>query len=280
MYEPHFRLRPLPFAETVDPSSYVPLPSRDTALRRLRFGLERGPGAVLLTGPSGSGKSLLARVLADAMADQGPSTFVTFPALPADEMLSWLADEMTPLSSGPSSRGPSSSLRRIQTTLTDASGRGQVPLLVIDEAHLITDAATFESLRLLLNITAASGRPALRLVLIGNPDLAFQVPPALADRLSARCQLGPLDEPETAAYVRGRLAAASESAPADEAPALLFAPDALRALHLAADGLPRRLNRLADLALLITYARDQPAPGPDTITLATREADLEPVALA
>jgi type II secretory pathway predicted ATPase ExeA len=276
MYETHFRLRPLPFAETVDPSSYVPLPSRDSALRRLRFGLERGSGAVLLTGPSGAGKSLLTRVLAATLADQGPATFVTFPALPADAMLAWLADEM----GAPS--GSSSPLRRVQTALTDAAARGQTPLVIVDEAHLVADVATYEALRLLLNITR-DGRPILRLALVGNPDLAFQVPPALADRLSARCQLGPLDAPESAAYLLGRLAAATPDEPEDEPEdriTSLLAPDALQALFLAADGLPRRLNRLADLALLIAYARDQDAPDPEAVALAAREADLEPVALA
>jgi type II secretory pathway predicted ATPase ExeA len=62
----------------------------------------------------------------------------------------------------------------------------------------------------------------------------------------------------------GRLAAAGADSP-------LFTPEALSALHRAASGLPRRLNRLADLALLIAYARDLPRVEEPTIAIAARE---------
>ena len=43
-------------------------------------------------------------------------------------------------------------------------------------------------------------------------------------------------------------------------------------VHRAADGLPRRLNRLADLALLIAYAEGLPRPDARAVSLAAREA--------
>jgi type II secretory pathway predicted ATPase ExeA len=92
------------------------------------------------------------------------------------------------------------------------------------------------------------------------------MPPGLADRLAARCALGPLTEDEAARYVLGRLAAAGAREPLFDAPAL-------RALYLAADGLPRRLSRLADLALLIAYAREQDRPDTETVAIAAREFD-------
>jgi hypothetical protein len=52
----------------------------------------------------------------------------------------------------------------------------------------------------------------------------------------------------------------------------------VRLLHRAADGLPRRLNRLADLALLIAYARDLDRPDADAVVAALRE--LEPGTMA
>ena len=46
-------------------------------------------------------------------------------------------------------------------------------------------------------------------------------------------------------------------------------------LHRESDGLPRRLNRLADLALLIAYAREQAAPDAECARLAAGEAAFE-----
>ena len=51
----------------------------------------------------------------------------------------------------------------------------------------------------------------------------------------------------------------------------LFSPAALTALYHAGNGLPRRLNRIADLALLIAYAQDLPIADESAIAIAARE---------
>jgi type II secretory pathway predicted ATPase ExeA len=96
----------------------------------------------------------------------------------------------------------------------------------------------------------------------------LELPTGLADRLAARCLLGPLTESESSTYVIGRLVAAGARTP-------LFTPDALCALHQAADGLPRRLNHLADLALLIAFAQDHLVTEERDVTIAAREFDRD-----
>ena len=51
-------------------------------------------------------------------------------------------------------------LRLLRDQLAAAAAAGRRPLLIVDEAHLIHDPATFETLRLLLNFaTAGPARP-------------------------------------------------------------------------------------------------------------------------
>ncbi len=243
MYEEHFGLRPRPFGDPKASGDHVALPSRDSARRRLRYGLEHGRGPALLSGPSGSGKTLLARELADELG--GRSIHLTYPAMPSADLLAFLADELG--AAEPARPGLGGSIRRIREALAGSASRGERPLLVLDEADLVDDPSTFEALRLLLNF-ATEGPPDLSLLLVGGPETSSRIPPGLLDRLVARCHLAPLTLTESGAYILGRLAVAGASGP-------LFDPPGLAELHRHAEGLPRRLDRLADLALLVAYAR-------------------------
>lgn len=265
MYRAHFSLTHRPFTETVDPSWYVSLPGRVALANRLRYGLESGPGVVVEFGPSGVGKTLLARSLARELG--GPVVHLTYPAMPPAELMAALAQELTRslgMSVPEMSDSLAASLNQIRSALMLASGRGERTLLIVDEAHLIEDPSIFEALRLLLNYSS-HGTPDLGILLVGLPDLTTQLPESLTDRIGAWCEVLPLTASETSAYVLGRLSLAGAQVP-------LFGPEALERLYFESSGLPRRINQLADLSLLIAFARKMAEVTEEIVALAAEDS--------
>ena len=263
MYEPHYGLKERPFGETLSPSVYVALPSRDAVLRRLHYTLVHDRGPAMLIGPPGSGKTIIARRLASELSTL--PVHLTFPTLSPAELLAHLAHEFgRPALTDPS---PHVALRYLRDHFALMANRGDRSLLVVDDAHLIAEPKTFDTLRLLLNFNSA-GNPDLSLLLVGGPELLLDLPASLADRIAAQCLLGPLTQEESASYVLGRLGTS-------DARDHVFTQGALTSLHYAADGLPRRLNRLADLALLIAYARDLNSVDDSIVQIAAREFERD-----
>lgn len=263
MYEAHYGLNERPFGETTSTAAYVTLPSRDAIVRRLHYALMHDAGPAMLVGPSGSGKTIVARRMATELSTL--PVHLVFPALSPAELLAYLAHEFG--QTAHADPAPHLALRYLRDRFAAMARNGDQPLVIVDDAHLIRDMATFDVLRLLLNFNSTE-RPDLALLLVGGPELMLDLPVGLADRLATRSVLTPFSEEESATYIVGRLGNI-------DAREHLFTRGALASLHQAADGLPRRLNRLADLALLIAYAQDRTRVDDSVVQIAARELNRE-----
>ena len=254
MYQQHWQLRARPFENWTDEKFYYPAEGHQTALLKLRYALEHRRSVSLLCAECGIGKSILIDQLSRQLPDSlQPFIRVAYPLLPRDQLLAWIADEF----SGQRCETHESereSLRRIETFLRNSQEAKHHPVLVIDEAHLLNAAESLESLRLLLNLAqpVTQAESAWSLVLIGQPSLLGNVERcrALEERVSVKCIVPRFSLEQTAAYVQHRLRCAGGTSEK------IFSADAIEKLHARGSGIPRRINRLADLALMIGYAED------------------------
>ena len=266
MYESYWRLRERPFENIFDDRFFYPSESHQAAILKLRYAVENRRQGALLAGASGLGKTLIVNMLEDALPEQyGPFARVTFPQMPVDQLLAYIAFELTK-SQRPSETEATShsqelsntpdiqmSVQRIERFLAENTSRGRHAVAVIDEVHLLEDRHALEAIRLLPNF-GPNGSPALTMLLVGQTAFlpVLDRTPQLEERLGVKCLLRSFSEEETRRYVEHRLQVAG----ADYA---IFDNEAISAIHYQAHGNPRQINRLCDLALLVGYAEQQEA---------------------
>src|SRR5262249_5818634 len=155
MYEAHFGLRQRPFRSTPDPGCYYPAATHEAALHLLLGALADDEGFALLTGEPGSGKTLMAAILIDRLAEKSQCAFVTngHMSRPVDLFQAVLYDLGLPYEGKRE--------QELRLTLTDRLltryAEGQRTVLVLDEAHHLPPEV-LEELRLLGNLETRLGR--------------------------------------------------------------------------------------------------------------------------
>ncbi|MCH7729336.1 MAG: AAA family ATPase [Planctomycetes bacterium] len=251
MYESYWNLETKPFESTSDPRFYFPSEAHQGALLKLRYAVENHRCAALLSGAAGVGKTLLIHALSQQLIEVfSPLVHIGFSQMPSQELTAYIADKLTGERSG-HSVSIHESVQRIEQALSENTSAGRHAVIVVDEAQLLRDSQTLETLRLLMNF-GEKLKSFATILLVGQPSLlpALDRMPELDGRLAVKCLLRPFTQEETIDYVKHRLTAAGTSQP-------IFDESALPAIHYFSHGIARQINRLCDLALLIGFAEER-----------------------
>ncbi|MEO8269333.1 MAG: AAA family ATPase [Aureliella sp.] len=263
MYESHWKLSERPFENRIDSKFYYPAETHQAALLKLNYAIENRRAAAVLCGPGGMGKSLLVEALQRQLNETcRPISHLVFPAMNAAQMIRYLVAQIgigvpvsEPESAAYGHQDMAADVLSFERFLRQNLERRRHAVVVVDEAHLLEQHDLLEPLRLLLNLAAndSGGEAAWTLVLVGQPTLLTHVERyhALDERLAVKCMLNRLLPDETTAYIQHRL----RSVGADTEDVFDYA--ALERIHALSQGIPRRINRLCDLALMVGYAEDR-----------------------
>ena len=253
MYTQHFGLKQAPFSIAPDPRYLYMSERHREALAHLLYGVRGDGGFVVLTGEIGAGKTTVCRCFLEQVPERCNVAYIFNPKLDVDELLRTICAEfhITAAHAGPGAATVKDHVDALNEHLLRTHAAGQSNVLIIDEAQNLP-ADVLEQLRLLTNLET-NERKLLQIVLIGQPELraALARPEMeqLAQRVIARYHLGALSEAETMQYVGHRLAVAGLVG------AVPFDRGALRAIYRHSRGVPRRINLLADRALLGAYSK-------------------------
>ena len=250
MYYQYFGLNEAPFSIAVNPRYLFMSPRHRDALAHLLYGVGAGGGFILLTGEVGTGKTTINRCLLEQLPDVTDIAIILNPALNAMELLATVCDELG-IAYDRDRHTLKSLTDNLHQYLLENYSRGRKTVLLIDEAQHL-DFDVLEQIRLLTNLETHSEK-LLQIILIGQPELRELLSRndmrQLAQRITGRYHLQPLNREEAIAYIEHRLKVAG-------AVGEIFTAKAKRELYRLAHGIPRMINVIADRALLGAFTRE------------------------
>ena len=271
LYLEHFGLKEAPFRITPHTDFFFDGADRGATLEALIYAVLHDEGIVKVSGEVGSGKTMLCRVLMERLPAHVDTIYLATASLARDEILQAIADELQLELTG---ERMAVALRELQEHLIALYGRGRRVVILIDEAHVMPEE-TLEQVRLLSNLES-NRHKLLQIVLFGQPELdatlAKQSLRQLRDRITHSFRTRPLAPAEVGRYLSFRMRAAGYRGPD------IFTASAVRRLARAAQGLSRRINILADKALLAAFTENTHAVTDYHVRAAVRDSEFAAVA--
>jgi len=248
MYTRYFGLDKAPFKITPDPEFFFSGGNRGAVLEALLYAVARGEGIVKVVGEVGSGKTMLCRMLERELPESCEIVYLANPRLSPDEILHAIAIELQLQVAKGASKVEV--MRLLQAYLLDKHANNRSVVMFIEEAQGM-DLDTLEEIRMLSNLETTQDK-LLQIVLFGQPELndklrAHEIR-QLKERITYAFDLAPLNRREIRDYLNTRIRTSGFRGND------LFTPGAIRALKRRSGGLLRRINILADKALLAAFS--------------------------
>jgi type II secretory pathway predicted ATPase ExeA len=257
----------MPFGRDLAPGMLHRHAAHGEASARITWAVtEKARGVI--TGEVGVGKTVAARA---ALAALDPARHITiYVGNPAVGTRGICHAIVTALGQAPRFHTAMLIPQASDALATEHAERGRVPVLIIDEAHML-DAAQLEGVRMLTNHDMDSASP-FACLLIGQPTLRRRLKlgqlAALDQRIAVRYHMTGMTLEETAGYLRHHLALAGRSD-------TLFSDDAASLIHQTSRGYPRAVNNLAIQSLLAAFAASKAIVDESSARAAVTEVTTE-----
>ena len=258
LYNDHFGFRERPFSLSPDPDFLFWSKAHTRAFVVLEYGLVTRAPLTVVTGEVGTGKTTLIQALLRELDDDVTVGLISNAQGSRGDLLRWVLNALdVPVSEG---ADYVSLFQAFQNFVLAEYAAARHVALIVDEAQNL-GPDTLEELRMLTNINSGKDE-LLQIILVGQPELRDLIRrPGLrqfAQRVSTVYHIEPMDLPTTRNYIAHRLRHAGGTG--DE-----FTPEATRSIFEEAEGIPRVVNKLCDLALVYASSAGQKRVGVATI---------------
>jgi type II secretory pathway predicted ATPase ExeA len=242
----HYGFNRTPFGRDLAPGMLHRHASHNEAIARIQWCIsERSIGVV--TGEVGAGKTVSVRTVLSSL-DPSKHTVIYLPN-PQIGIRGIHEEIVNAFGQTPSHLGSRLISQTGKALLAEREERGRTPVLVLDEAHLLS-YEQLETIRMLTNQSMDQHSP-LACLLVGQPTLRrtmkLGVLAALEQRTALRYTMPGMTAAETASYIGHHMKLVGR-------PDQLFTEDAIGLIHTTARGYPRAVNNLSLQALVAAFA--------------------------
>jgi len=268
MYYSHFGLTQPPFRITPNTEFFYSGGNRGPILEALIYAISQGEGIIKVTGEVGSGKTMLCNMLPARLPAHVETIYLANPSVTPEEILHAIAFELQ--IKVLRDAGRLEVMQALQNHLLERHAQGKQVVMFVEESQSIP-LATLEEIRLLSNLETQSHK-LLQIVLFGQPELDDNLRQPqirqLRERITHSFQLGPLRAREIRDYLNFRLRTAGYRGPD------LFTPPVIDAIARASNGITRRINLIADKALLAAFSENTHTLKRKHIKAAVRDSEF------
>ena len=268
MYYSHFGLNQAPFKITPNTGFFFSGGNRGPILEALIYAITHGEGIIKVTGEVGSGKTMLCHMLPMRLPAHIETVYIANPSVSPEEILHAVAFELQL----PVARGAQrlEVMQAMHDFLLKRYAEGKRVVVFVEESQSMP-IATLEEIRLLSNLETSNDK-LLQIVLFGQPELDDNLRQPnirqLRERITHSFRLEPLTQGEIREYLMFRMRAAGYRGPD------LFTSSVVKHIARTSQGLTRRVNLIADKALLAAFSENTHTLKPKHVEAAVRDSEF------
>ena len=268
MYYAHFGLSEAPFRITPNTEVFFAGANRGAILDALIYAISQGEGIVKVTGEVGTGKTMLCNMLQSRLPAHVETIYLAHPSVSPEEILHAIAFELQLKVARDASR--MEVMQALYAYLLARHAENKQVVIFVEESQNMP-IATLEEVRLLSNLETAKHK-LLQIVLFGQPELDENLRQPnirqLRERITHSFALPPLEAQEVGEYLMFRMRAVGYRGPD------LFQQSVVKRITQGSAGLTRRINLIADKALLAAFSENTHTIEPRHVAAALRDSEF------
>jgi len=245
-----FNMAKNPFKDTLDTDLFYRTRQHEEAVVKIRIAIEDKHALILLSGASGTGKTMVSQVALRSMDPQSiaPIFVFVYPGMGRGALLAAILKE---LEVETVARYTSQRLAQLQEKALLLHAEGRRLVIIIDEAHFLK-ADALHVLRTLSNLETEEEK-LVSVLLVAEEGLQRRLNSpsyaSLRGRITFKLDLDPLTPEETEQYIKYRLLKC-------DVRTSLLTDEAYQVVHHFCEGNPREINRLLYNGFLEATASD------------------------